>query len=180
MLSKSGFVALRYILIALQVISPLMFNEWFGQASGSHMAGVWTTLTNNVGHSATVFVFYMLSCWPETHEFPFGFWLFIFFPTGSCVGFKFLLDISASNKLFYRRSPVCLFCSYTVQAPQKWLPCGSWKNRGQKCRTNRLQKHVGGTARQSKGGERGTETFLTGRAKVKTFLVNSSATLRFF
>lgn len=30
------------------------------------MAGVWTTLTNNVGHSATVFVFNMLSGRPET------------------------------------------------------------------------------------------------------------------
>lgn len=56
------------------------------------------------------------------HKFPLGLGLLFFlsfFPTSSCVGFRFLLDVSASSKLFYRRFPVRLFCSYTVQASQK-------------------------------------------------------------
>lgn len=87
------------------------------------------------------------------HKFPLGFGIFLFssqlvpvWDLGFCWTFQL------SNKLFYRRFPVRLFCSYTVQAPQKWLPRRSWKKRGKKCKGNRLQKHVGGTARQREGG----------------------------
>lgn len=81
------------------------------------------------------------------------------------MGFRFLLDLSASNKLFYRSFPVRLFCSYTVQAPAKKMSTSSiWEGKkGKKCKGNRVQKHVGGTARWREGGReggvKGTETF---------------------
>ena len=51
-----------------------------------------------------------------------------------------------------------LFCSYTVQAPAKKM-CVSTSSiregkKGKKCKGNRLQKHVGGSARWREGGRR--------------------------
>uniref|UniRef100_A0A668T024 Secreted protein n=1 Tax=Oreochromis aureus TaxID=47969 RepID=A0A668T024_OREAU len=80
------------------------------------------------------------------------------------------VPVSASNKLFYRKSPVSLFCSCTVQAPQKkWLPCRCWKKRGKKCKGNRLQKRVGSTARRREGGSwrKGLRRFNRGELKLR-------------
>lgn len=114
------FVAVRYSLIgAGDKFSNVQSAAWPGQLP--HMAGVWT-----IRWVTQLLCLCFTCCQVDLkHRFPLGFGIFFFFPTG--VGFRFLLEVSASNKLFYRRFPVRLFCSYIVKTLQKWLPRRSWK-----------------------------------------------------
>lgn len=147
--AQNVFVAVRYTLITAGYESTIVQSAAW-PCKRPHMAVVRTALICNVGYSASVFVvFYMLLVWPET-QFSYVSKICICSNRLLC-GTSLLLDISASNKLFYRSSPACLFCCYTVHAPKYGHLVFSWKKRGKKCKGNRLQKHVGSTEKGREG-----------------------------
>lgn len=132
------------------------------------MAGVWT-IRLVILLLCLCFTCCQVETWVSSW---FSDFLFFFFsPTGSCVGFRFLYA-SASSKLFYRKFPMRLFCSYTLQAPQKWLSCRSWKKRErevQRKQTSKACRRHSKTER-GRGGREELRRFNRGELKLRHFL----------
>lgn len=106
----------------------------------------------------------MLSGWTETQ----GSSCFMGFlpPSCSCERLKFLFDNSASCKLFYRRCPVLLFCSYPGKAHQKWLSLKEIRREVQRKPTSKALRTQSKAGREKEGGQAERERdLLTGKSK---------------